>query len=78
MSPFSLSPFLPLSLNYLHSFSGQVIYSNQRKLHAISKMLLALSPPPMVFYMSSPCSHLECTAHPTCPDCKSSPTSKSR
>ena len=56
----SLSP--PLSLHYLHSFSGQVIYSNRRKLRAISKMLLALNLPPMVFHMPSACSRLECTS----------------
>lgn len=70
--------YTSFSLSYLHSFLDWVIYSNQRKQHVISKMLLGLNLPPMVFYTPSPHSFRTHTSHPMSPDCKISPPFKTQ
>lgn len=70
--------YTSFSLSYLHSFLDWVIYSNQSKQHVISKMLLGLNLPPMVFYTPSPHSFRTHTSHPMSPDCKISPPFKTQ
>ena len=71
----SLSPHPPL-ISYLHSFSGQVIYSNPKKTTCYFQDAAGLNLPPTAFYTPSLHSHSEYTSHSMCPDCKISPTFK--